>query len=278
MVYIDVVKKISIDAHTPWINIDFAELYRFRWVFFMLIVRDIKLRYKQTVLGALWVILQPLLTALLFTALFGRMLKLPSEGQPYILFAFSGLVPWMVFSQSLQRANPSLINDSRLITKVYFPRIFIPLSATFGVIIDLFIALTMLLILMVGYGSPLSLNLLFLPLSIFLLFMFSSGINLIFSSLSVYYRDFKHIVPFLLQLWMYASPLVYSANMIPEKYRTIYSLNPMVGIIDVFRFTFLGLSVFPVQSFCVSAIISLGLMIFGTLVFRKIEHNFADII
>lgn len=271
-------KKIAIDAQTTWIRIDFAEMIHFRWVFFMLMLRDIKLRYKQTVLGVAWVILQPLLTALLFTVLFGKMMKLPSEGHPYILFAFCALVPWLIFSQALQRANLSLINDSRLITKVYFPRIFIPLSATFGVVLDLIIALAMLLILMVSYRCPVSPNIIFLPGFIALLFIFSSGINLIFSPLSVYYRDFKHIVPFLLQLWMYASPLVYSTQMIPEKYRTIYCLNPMVGIIDAFRWACLGQSDFPLHSVLISAISSVVLIVLGTVVFRKVEHQFADII
>ncbi|MBS0628715.1 MAG: ABC transporter permease [Verrucomicrobia bacterium] len=271
-------KKILIDARRPWINIDFAELAHFRWVFFMLMVRDIKLRYKQTLFGIAWVVLQPLLTAILLTALFGRVMQLPSEGHPYILFAFCGLVPWMIFSQALQRANPSLINDSRLITKVYFPRIFIPLSATFGVVIDLLIALGMLIALLGYFHYSPSLNQFFLPICIALLFIFSSGINLIFSSLSVYYRDFKHIVPFLLQLWMYASPLVYSAKVIPEQFRALYCLNPMVGIIDIFRWACLGQGPFPLYSFWLSMITSALLLVIGTIVFRKIEHHFADII
>lgn len=271
-------KKITIKAKTSWKQIDFAEMLDFRWVFLMLILRDIKLRYKQTFLGIAWVILQPLMTTILLTVVFGKMIKVSSDGLPYVLFAFCGLVPWLVFSQSLQRASNCLINDSHLITKVYFPRIFIPLSATFGVIIDYFIALAMLFVLIILYQLPLSLNLLFLPIATVILFLFSSGINLFFSSVNVYYRDFKHMVPFLIQFWMYASPLVYSGNMIPEKYRFIYSLNPMAGIIDVFRWTLLGLPQFPHYSFNVSLISSCLLMIMGTLVFRKIEHYFADVI
>lgn len=259
-------------------QLDVAELISFRWVFWMLILRDIKLRYKQTFLGVAWVILQPLLTALLFSVVFGKMIKLPSEGLPYILFAFCGLIPWLVFSQSLQRASNCLINDSRLITKVYFPRIFLPLSATFGVMIDFFIALSMFFVLMGIYQVPLSPNLFFLPICLIVLFMFSSGINLFFSSFNVYYRDFKHIVPFLVQLWMYASPLVYSGNMIPEKYRLIYSLNPMAGIIDAFRYSLLGLPEFPFYSFTISIIASSVLLGLGIMIFRKIEHYFADII
>lgn len=271
-------KKIIIKARTPWMQIDFAEMFDFRWVFLMLILRDIKLRYKQTLLGVVWVVAQPLITALLFTVVFGKMIKVPSEGLPYILFAFCGLVPWVVFSQSLQRASNCLINDERLITKIYFPRIFIPMSATFGVIIDFFITLGMLFVLMAIHHLPLTGNIFFLPIAMVVLFLFASGINLLFSSFNVYYRDFKHIVPFLIQLWMYASPLVYSGSLIPEKYQLVYSLNPMAGVIDVFRWTLLGVGDFPLFSFSVATLSSCILMGVGFFVFRKIEHFFADVI
>ena len=270
--------KTVIRAERPWFQIDIGELFAYRWVFLMLIVRDLKLRYKQTFLGMAWVILQPLLTAFLFTVIFGRMIKVPSDGLPYVLFAFCGLVPWLVFSQSLQRASSSLINDTRLITKVYFPRLFIPLSATFGVVIDFFIALAMLFILMAVHGQPISANIFFLPICTIVLFAFSSGINLFFSSFNVYYRDFKHIVPFLVQLWMYASPLVYSGSMIPDRYRLLYSLNPMAGIIDGFRWAVFGNTPFPAFSFGVAAAFSAITLIFGATIFRKLEPNFPDII
>lgn len=271
-------KKTIIKAKTPWIHIDFSELFNFRWVFFMLVLRDIKLRYKQTFLGVAWVILQPFLTALLFTVVFGRMIKIPSDGVPYTLFAFCGLVPWLVFSQSLQRGSMSLINDSPMIRKVYFPRIFLPLSATFGVAIDFFISLFMMALLMSFYGYSANSNLLFLPVCTLVLFAFSAGANLFLASWNVYYRDFKHIIPFLIQLWMYASPLVYSGNMIPEKYRLIYSLNPVAGIIDSFRWTLLGLNSFPTYSFAVACICTLILVFWGAVFFRKVEHYFADVI
>lgn len=270
--------KIHIRAETPWHHIDFSELHAFRFVLWMFIVRDIKLRYKQTALGIAWVVLQPLLTALLFTVVFGALIRVPSDGLPYTLFAFCGLVPWIVFSQSLQRASDSLVNDTKLITKVYFPRIFVPLSATFGVGIDFLIALGILFCLMIGYGVTLSSNIWFLPIATLVLFGFSSGINFFFSSLNVYYRDFKHIVPFMVQLWMYASPLVYSGSMVPERFQLLYSINPMAGIIDGFRWCLLGTGPFPLFSFSVAAVFSALLFVSGTFVFRKIEHFFADII
>lgn len=244
----------------------------------MLVLRDIKLRYKQTFLGIGWVVLQPLMTALLFAVLFGKMMGLSSEGAPYILFAFCGLIPWLVFSGALHRASTCLLNDTRLITKVYFPRIFLPLSATFGVVIDFIISLFMIFILLKIYGTNITRNVLFLPIGSVILFLFSCGINLFVSSLNVYYRDFKHIVPFVLQLWMYASPLVYSSSMIPKKYQMLYICNPMVGMIDFFRWCFLGLEKFPIESFFVSTVFSILMISLGGGIFRKIEHYFADVI
>lgn len=269
-------RRIVIKAQTPFFQIDLRELVEFRWVFFMLILRDIKLRYNQTVLGVGWVVLQPLMTALLFSLIFGRIMHMPSEGVPYMVFAFCGLVPWIFFSQSLQRASLCLINDSRLITKTYFPRIFIPLSATFGVVIDFLITLSLAMALISYNGLSYSSNLMFLPLCTLVLFLFTCGLNLILSALNVYYRDLKHILPFVVQLWMYASPLVYSGSLVPEKYHLIYSLNPLAGIIDAFRFSLLGLDTFPTFSFSISAVLSVLFVAVGTLIFRKIEHYFAD--
>lgn len=271
-------RKITIKAKTPFLHIDFAELLEFKWVFLMLILRDVKLRYKQTFLGVAWVVLQPLTSALLFTVVFGKLMKVPSDGLPYVVFAFCGLVPWVLFSQSLQRASTCLVNDTRLITKVYFPRIFVPMSATFGVMIDFLICLAMMFSLMAIYSIPLTTNLAFLPICTFVLLLFSCGINLLLSASNVYYRDLKHILPTLVQLWMYASPLVYSGMMVPEKYRFVYSLNPMAGIIDAFRWSILAQGAFPHYSFTVSVASSVLMLGIGVIVFRKIEHYFADII
>ncbi|NGX45304.1 MAG: Teichoic acid translocation permease protein TagG [Chlamydiae bacterium] len=269
---------IIIKANPSWLRFDFSELIHFRWVFFMLMVRDIKLRYKQTCLGIAWVIFQPLLTAGIFTLIFARIMHLTGDGIPYVLFAFCGLIPWVVFSGSLQRGSNSLINDAQLITKVYFPRIFIPLSAIFGLIIDYLISIAMMLALMFFKGVTPSIHLWFLPIATLLLFLFASGVNLLLASVNVYYRDFKHIVPFMVQLWMYASPIAYSANLIPEKYQALYYLNPLSGIIDIFRWTFLGMGNFPVYSFSVALGASLLLFFVGVFFFEKLKRNFADII
>lgn len=271
-------RKITIKAKTPFLQIDVAELFEFRWVFLMLIIRDIKLRYKQTLLGVAWVILQPLISALLFAVVFGKLMKVPSGNVPYVVFAFCGLVPWLLFSQSLQRASTCLVNDTRLITKVYFPRIFVPMSATFGVIIDFLISLGLMFGLMALYGIPLTTKLAFLPVASLILLLFSSGVNLLLSASNVYYRDLKHVLPSVIQLWMYASPIVYAGSMIPERYQLIYSLNPLAGVIDAFRWSLLGQGPFPTYSFSVSVFSSVLMLGVGVFVFRKIEHYFADII
>lgn len=270
--------RIIIDENIRRLRIGMAELYDFRWVLAMLVLRDIKLRYKQTYLGIAWVVLQPLATAGLFTLVFGHFLHLPSEGVPYELFTLCGLIPWMVFSQSLQRGSTSLINDSRLITKVYFPRIFIPLSATFGVAVDFVITVVLLVACSFIYPVPLTAKIGFLPVGALVLFTFSSGMNLLLSAVNVYFRDFKHVVPFLLQFWMYASPLVYSTSLVLDSIRFLYLLNPMAGLIDFFRWSLLGLESFPLVSFSLACITSFLLLIFGTIIFRKMEVNFADMI
>lgn len=256
---------------------DLAEFYSFRWVLVALSLRDIKLRYKQTALGIIWVVLQPLLTAALFTILFGRVLHLESDGVPYSVFAFSGLVPWLFFSGSLQRGSGSLISDTRLITKVYFPRVFIPLSACLGVLIDYCISLALVFVLLFYYHIPITAQVLFLPICTLVLVALSAGANFFFSSISVYFRDFKHIIPFFLQFWMYASPLVYSASAIPQKYKPLFFCNPMVGIIEGFRYALLGIEPFP-ESFMSGAALSIIILIFGLFFFQKMEPNFADVI
>jgi lipopolysaccharide transport system permease protein len=271
-------KPIIIVPRPSWSFQDLSEMIEFRWVFFMLILRDIKLRYKQTYLGILWVILQPLMTALLFAIVFGKWMKLSSDGIPYFLFAFCALIPWLVFSQSIQRASTSLINETHLIQKIYFPRLFLPLSGTFGVVIDFLMVLGLCLVFLPFFGRSFHLQMLFLPLWAALLFGFASGFNILLSCLSAHYRDFKHIVPFFLQFWMYASPLAYSSSIIPEKWQLLFCMNPLTGLIDLFRWSLLGLSDFPVTSFVCCLAITVVLLSTSLILFRKLEHTFADVI
>jgi len=271
------VKKNSIQPKTPFFSIDFAELYSSRYVLFMLTVRDIKLRYKQTVLGIFWVILQPLLTALLFAMIFGKGLRVPHEGESYLLFAFAALIPWMVFSQSLQRASPSIVSDARLITKVYFPRIFLPLSATFGVIVDYLIAMGLGCGLALFAGLSIHRALLWFPLATLHLFLFCSAVNVLIAGLNVYFRDLKHIIPFLVQIGMFVSPIAYPLSVIPEKWKGLYQCNPLVGIMELFRFLLMG-TPFPSEALILSWIFTLCIGCGAFFVFQKWEHNFADVI
>ncbi len=271
-------KPIIIAPRRSFCAQDFAEMVEFRFVFFMLIFRDIKLRYKQTYLGVLWVVLQPLMTALLFAVVFGKWMKMESDGCPYFLFAFAALIPWLVFSQSIQRASTSLINEAHLVQKIYFPRLFLPLSGTFGVVLDFLMTLFLLFLFLPFFGQSFQLQMLFLPLWALLLFTFASGFNILLSSLSAHYRDFKHIVPFFLQFWMYASPLAYSSHIIPEKWQLLFCLNPLTGLIDLFRWSLLGLPSFPLLSFSCCLSSTLLLFVGSLFVFRKLEHTFADVI
>ena len=244
----------------------------------MLMLRDIKLRYKQTFLGVVWVILQPLVTAFLFSFIFGRWLKVESDGIPYVLFAFCGLVPWLVFSQSVQRASTSLVNETQLIQKVYFPRLFLPIAGTLGVILDCVLALLTLMFLMIVYQYPIIWHALLIPIGIVLVFLFSTAFNILLSCLSAHYRDFKHVIPFFLQFWMYASPIAYSMSSIPEKCRWLFAINPLTGFIEFFRWSLLGHTLFPTSSFLISCLSTFVLLWTGLFVFRKLEWTLTDVI
>ena len=238
--------------------------------------RDVKLRYKQTGLGITWVVLQPLTAALIFTVMFGRFAKLPSDGHPYLLFVFSGIVVWNYFAAVLQRAGNSLITDSRLITKVYFPRLAIQLASTFSALIDLAVSLVVLGLFMVYFGVAPSWRILFLPLFIGLAAVTATGVSLWLSALNVKYRDFVHAMPFLLQVWMFASPVAYAAAIVPEKYRLIYSINPAVAFIEGARWSILGTSSIKPEMIAVTAVFSLLVFVAGAFFFRRVERGFAD--
>lgn len=269
---------IHIQPARGWAALELGQLWGFRDLLYMLALRDIKLRYKQTVLGITWVILQPLIASLIFAVIFGRFANLPSDNMPYLLFVYAGMLPWNLFSGALQRAGNSLIVDSRLISKVYFPRITIPIASTLAVLLDTVVAFIVMVGLILVYHVPLSLNLFALPLLFLLTLLISIGVSLFFSALNVYYRDFMFALPFLIQVWMYASPVVYSTKLIPSAFKLFYIINPMVGIIEGFRWSLLGQGDFPALSIGVSVIISLILFIGGAYVFQRVERNFADVI
>jgi lipopolysaccharide transport system permease protein len=263
---------------TRWAAFELAELWAYRDLLVILTERNLKLRYKQTALGVIWVILQPLIAALIFAVIFGVFAQLPTDGSPYLLFAFAGTLVWNLVSNSVNRAGNSLVGDVNLISKVYFPRMIIPMSAIAAVIVDFLIGLVVMGVLLLLYQQPLTPALVTLPLFIVLALALALGASLLISALNVYYRDFSYILPFALQVWMYASPVAYSASIVPEQFQTLYALNPMVGIILGFRWALLGEIAFPALALLFSVIGSVALLIIGALVFQRVQQSFADVI
>jgi lipopolysaccharide transport system permease protein len=267
-----------IRAHPRWKLIDFRELRHYRDLFYFLVLREIQVRYKQTVLGGLWAVLQPFLTMVVFSLFLGKLAKVPSDGVPYPIFAFAALVPWTYFSNALGFAGNSLVNNQDFISKVYFPRIAIPAAPIIGWLLDFGIALIVLFGMMAVYGlAPTSYALLF-PLLTLLMVFTAAGVGMWLAALNVQYRDFRYVVPFLIQLWMFVSPVVYPMSMVPDRFRVVYALNPMAGIIEGFRSALLGTTAFPWSVVGVSTGVSILMLIGGLAYFRKVERVFADVV
>ena len=257
----------------------FRELLRYRELFYFLAWRDILVRYKQTVIGIAWSVIRPLLTMLVFTVVFGRLARLPNEGVPYPILVFSAMLPWQYFSNAMQESSNSLIAESRLISKVYFPRLIVPASSVIVSAVDFLISLALLGLLMLGYGFIPSWTLLFMPFFFLLATLAALGAGFWLSALNVKYRDFRYIVPFLVQFGLYVSPVGFSSSVVPERWRLLYSLNPMVGVIDGFRWCVQGTaSSLYLPGFLISAAISVLAFFSGVWFFRRTERFFADFI
>jgi len=259
------------------------DLWRYRELFYILSWRDLKVRYKQTIIGVVWSVLRPLLTMLIFTFVFGQIAKFPSEGIKYPVLVFAGLLPWQFFASGLTEASNSLIGNERLISKVYFPRMIIPASSVITSLVDFLISLVLMFVLLIWFSVTPSVNLIFLPLFIIMAFFASFGVGIWLTALNVKYRDFKHVVPFLVQLGLYISPVGFTsaiaANMIPEKFRVLYYLNPMAGVIDGFRWCFFGDKVtMNWNGIYVSLAVTIFFLYIGIRTFRRMEKNFADLI
>lgn len=258
---------------------DLAEAWRYREMGYLLTWRDLKVRYKQTALGAAWAILQPLLTMAVFTAIFGRFAGLPSDGVPYAPFVYAGLLPWTYFSGAITNASQSLLANTNLVSKIYFPRLLIPASSCFAGLIDLGIAASVLLVLLPLTGvRPGPAGFLALPALVALLFLLALGCGLWLAALKVEYRDFQYVVPFLVQLWMFLTPVIYPASIVPERYRPLLALNPMVGVIEAFRAAVLGHRAIPWVPLGVSAAATALIFAGGLWYFRRMERTFADVI
>ena len=255
------------------------DLFRYRELFYFLAWRDVLVRYKQTVIGILWAVLRPLLTMIVFTFVFSRIAKLPAEGVPYPVMVFAAMLPWQLFATSLTEGSGSLINNANLISKVYFPRLIVPASSVIVSFVDFAISMVLLGVLMIFYKVWPSLPLLGLPLFTLLALLASAGAGIWLAALNVKYRDFRYVVPFIVQFGLYVSPVGFSSSIVPEKWRLLYSLNPMVGVIDGFRWSVSnGRTPFPQQSLTLSLITIALLLATGICYFRKTERTFADII
>jgi lipopolysaccharide transport system permease protein len=269
---------VVIERSPPWVPLKLGELWAYRELLYFLIWRDVKVRYKQTLLGAAWAILQPVLTMLIFSIFFGRLARMPSDGIPYPIFAYAALVPWTLFAHGLSQGSNSLVGAASLLKKVYFPRLAMPLAAVLSGIVDFVLAFVVLVVLMVFYGQPLSVRMLSLPLFVLLTLITALGVALWLSALNVHYRDVRFAVTFLVQLWLFATPIAYPSSLLSEPWRTIYGLNPMVGVVEGFRWALLGVTIAPGPMLGVSTLVALGMLVSGAYYFRRMEKTFADIV
>jgi len=254
------------------------ELWRYRELLYFLSWRDIKVRYKQTVLGAAWAIIQPFFTMVVFSLFFGQLAKIPSDGVPYPLFAYAALVPWTFFANSLAESSNSLVSSANLIKKVYFPRLVVPVSSVMSGAVDFLLAFLVLIGMMLFYGIVPTTNIVWLPFFLLLAFGTALGVGLLFSALNVQYRDVRYTLPFISQIWLFATPIAYPSSLLSEPWQTIYGLNPMVGVVEGFRWALLGTHTAPGPTIVVSSLITIGLLIGGTVYFRRVESTFADVV
>lgn len=268
---------IRIRPSRKWVALNLGDLWAYRELLFFLTWRDVKVRYKQTLLGAAWAVIQPLLTTIIFTLFFGRLAGIPSDGIPYLLFAYAGLLPWTFFSNALTNSGNSLVGSANLITKVYFPRMIIPGAAVAAGLVDLAIAFLILIALMIYYGAGAGWGVLMLPLLVALTALLALGVGLWMSALNVKYRDIRHALPFLVQVWMFASPIIYPSSMLPEKWRWLIALNPLTGIIEGYRAALFGRA-FDWKAIGLSTAVTLALLVYSAYTFRRMEKSFADIV
>ena len=267
-----------IDPPRRWEALDLRELWKFRELLYLLSWRDIKVRYKQTVIGGAWAILQPFLTMVVFSIIFGQLLKVPSDGVPYPVFSYAALLPWNFFAGALTRSGNSLIADANLISKVYFPRLILPLSAVLSLILDFAIAFVILLVMMFFYHIVPGIAVLTLPLFLVLALMTALACGVLLSAVNIKYRDFAYVIPFLTQFWLFVTPVAYPSTIIPEPWRVFYGLNPMAGVVEGFRWALLGQKNPAWDLIFVSVLVVLALLVSGLFYFRRMEHEFADVV
>lgn len=269
---------IVIRRSTGWVRINWRELWDYRELLYFLAWRDVKVRYKQTVLGAAWAILQPFLTMVVFSIFFGTLAKIPSEGVPYPIFAYCALLPWQLFSHALTGSSNSLVANQQLIKRVYFPRLLIPTSAVLAGLVDFAVAFVVLVGLMVFYGIVPTAAVLTLPLFVLLAIATALAVGVWLSALNVRYRDVRYTTPFLTQFWLFVTPVAYPASLVPEPWRAILGLNPMTGVVEGFRWALLGTVQAPRTIFAISTVVVIALLVAGLYQFRRMEKTFADVV
>ena len=271
-------RKLIIEKRNGLFDIDWSALWEYRELGYILIWRDVTVRYKQTAIGVAWVVLQPLITMLIFTAIFGMLAKVPSDGVWYPVFSLTALLPWTYFAQAVTRAGESVVTNAKIVSKIYFPRLWLPLAMVVSPLIDFALSMVLLFGLLLYAGIPLTWKVVTLPAFILLAMLTALGLSLFTSAMNVKYRDVGHAIPFVIQIWMYLSPIVYPVSLVPEHWRWLYGLNPMAGVIEGFRWALLGRTAPDPVVMAESLIVLLFIVLSGLVYFRKMEREFADII
>jgi len=269
---------LRIEPSKGWVSLKLNEVWEYRELLYFLVWRDVKVRYKQTVLGAAWAVIQPFFTMVVFSLFFGKLAKIPSDGVPYPIFTFAALVPWTFFANGLSKASNSLVGSAHLIKKIYFPRLAIPIANVISGLIDFAIAFVMLIGMMVYFRIAPTFNIVLLPLLLLLALVTCLGVSLWLSAMNVQFRDVQYVIPFLTQFWLFATPIAYPSSLLSEPWRTVYSLNPMVGVVEGFRWALLGTDTAPGPIVAVSTIVAILLLVSGLFYFRRLEKTFADVV
>jgi len=274
----DDVPVIRIEPSKGWVSLKLRELWEYRELLYFLVWRDVKVRYKQTVLGAAWAIIQPFFTMVVFSLFFGKLAKIPSDGMPYPIFSYAALVPWTFFANGLNQASHGMVTHANLIKKIYFPRLAIPIAKVLAGVVDFVLAFVVLVGMMLAYGIAPTPNVLWLPLFLLLALVTSLGVGFWLAAMNVQFRDVGYTVPFLTQFWMFATPIVYSSSLLPEPWRTLYGVNPMAGVVEGFRWALLDTNTAPGPIVIVSSLVALALLVSGAFYFRRMERTFADVV
>lgn len=270
--------RVRLKPSNGWRAINLKELWQFRELLFFLSWRDIKVRYKQTALGASWAILQPFMTMVVFSVFFGKLAKMPSDGIPYPIFAYVALVPWTFFANGITQSSNSLVQSANLLKKVYFPRLIVPISSVLSGIVDFIFSFIVLIALMLYYGYVPTVHIFWLPLFLLLAFGTSLGVGVWLSAINVQFRDVRYTVPFVTQFWLFATPIAYPSSLLSEPWRTLYGVNPMVGVVEGFRWALLGSQTSPGSMILLSACVACAFLVAGLFYFRRMERGFADVV